>query len=131
MTWTAPEVSLPEFLPTGNERPLLEAFLAWHRAVLLGKCAGLTGDQLAECAVPPSNLSLLELIGHLAKVERMWFRERIGGQDLEPMYDPALGETLTLRTSIPRVPRPSTSGCSKSAGWPMWHWPRRRSTTSS
>jgi len=92
MTWTAPEVSLPEFLPTGNERPLLEAFLAWHRAVLLGKCAGLTGDQLAECAVPPSNLSLLGLIRHLAKVERGWFRERIGGQDLEPMYDPALGE---------------------------------------
>lgn len=42
-------------------------------------------------AVPPSNLSLLGLVRHMAKVERTWFRERIAGQALEPMYDPALG----------------------------------------
>jgi uncharacterized damage-inducible protein DinB len=91
MTWTAPEVSLPQFEPVGEERPLLEARLAWRRAVLLDKCAGLTGEQLAQRSVPPSDLSLLGLVRHLAKVERGWFRELIGGEDLQPMYDPALG----------------------------------------
>jgi Protein of unknown function (DUF664) len=28
----------------------------------------------------------------MAKVERTWFRVRIAGQELEPMYDPALGK---------------------------------------
>ena len=92
MTWTAPEVTLPEFSLTGDERPVLEGFLAWHRALLRHKCAGLTGEQLAQRAVPPSNLSLLGLVRHMAKVERRWFRELIPGQELEPMYDPALGK---------------------------------------
>jgi hypothetical protein len=93
MTWTAPDVTLPEDGPlTGDDRPLLEAFLDWHRAFLRRKCAGLTGEQLAQRAVPPSNLSLLGLVRHMAKVERTWFRERIAGQELEPMYDPGLGK---------------------------------------
>ena len=92
MPWTAPEVSLPDFPLMGDDRPILEGFLAWHRALLRHKCAGLTGEQLAKCSVPPSNLSLLGLVRHLAKVERKWFRELVAGQELEPMYDPALGE---------------------------------------
>lgn len=101
MTWTAPDVSLPEVPLTGDDRPILEGFLAWHRALLRRKCAGLTGEQLAECAVPPSNLSLLGLVRHMAKVERRWFRERIAGQELEPMYDPALGEDADFEDLVP------------------------------
>jgi uncharacterized damage-inducible protein DinB len=85
-------VSLPDGPLTGDDRPILEGFLTWHRALLRRKCAGLTGEQLAKCSVPPSNLSLLGLVRHMAKVERRWFRERIAGQQLEPMYDPALGQ---------------------------------------
>jgi hypothetical protein len=92
MTWIAPDVSLPEIPLTGDNRPMLEGFLAWHRVLLRYKCTGLTGAQLAQCSVPPSNLSLLGLVRHMAKVERRWFRERIGGQELQPMYDPALGQ---------------------------------------
>ncbi len=92
MTWTAPDVALPEFSLTGDDRPILEGFLAWHRAYLRHKCSGLTGEQLAELAVPPSNLSLLGLVRHMAKVERVWFRERIAREDHEPMYDRALGK---------------------------------------
>jgi uncharacterized damage-inducible protein DinB len=92
MTWTAPDVTLPDGPLTGDDRPILEGYLAWHRAYLRHKCAGLSADQLAECSVPPSNLSLLGLVRHMAKVERRWFRERIAGQQLEPMYDPALGD---------------------------------------
>ena len=91
MTWIAPDVAPPEFEPVGDERPLLEAGLAWRRGELLRKCEGLTGDQLAQRSVPPSNLSLLGLVRHMAKVERGWFRGFIGGENLEPMYDPALG----------------------------------------
>jgi len=92
MMWTAPEVPLPDVPLTGDDRPMLEGFLAWHRALLRHKCAGLGGEPLARRSVPPSNLSLLGLVRHMAKVERVWFRERIAGQDLEPMYDPALGK---------------------------------------
>jgi len=92
MTWTAPEVTLPDGPLTGEDRPMLEGFLAWHRALLQHKCAGLTGEQLAQRSVPPSNLSLLGLVRHMAKVERRWFRELIAGQQLEPMYDPGLGK---------------------------------------
>jgi hypothetical protein len=102
MTWTAPEVSLPEPILTGDERPLLEGFMAWHRAFLRHKCAGLTGQQLAERAVPPSNLSLLGLVRHMAKVERRWFRERIARQELKPMYDPALGQDADFEDLDPQ-----------------------------
>jgi uncharacterized damage-inducible protein DinB len=77
---------------TGDDRPMLESYLAWQRGNLLSRCAGLTGEQLAQATVPPSNLTLLGLIRHLAKVERTWFRERIGGEQLAPMYDPAKGK---------------------------------------
>jgi uncharacterized protein DUF664 len=92
MTWTAPEVELPAVPLVGEDRPLLEGYLAWHRAYLLHKCAGLTGQQLATRSVPPSNLALLGLVRHLAYVERTWFRERVARQRLEPLYDPALGD---------------------------------------
>ena len=91
MSWTAPEVALPEGPLTGDDRPMLEGYLDWHRAYLRHKCAGLTAERLAERSVPPSNLSLLGLVRHMAKVERRWFRERMAGEELEPMYDPALG----------------------------------------
>ena len=71
---------------------MLEAYLDWQRATLLNICAGLTAEQLAERALPPSNLSLLGLLRHLAKVERVWFRERLCGEQLAPMYDAALGK---------------------------------------
>lgn len=80
---------------------MLEGFLAWHRALLQHKCAGLTGEQLALRSVPPSNLSLLGLVRHMAKVERKWFRELIAGQELEPMYDPALGKDADFQDLDP------------------------------
>ncbi|MGH3357791.1 MAG: DinB family protein [Nocardioidaceae bacterium] len=92
MTWTAPAITRPDGPLTGAERPMLEGFLAWQRSTLLTKCAGLTGEQLAQRANPPSGLSLLGLVRHMAKVERAWFRERVAGEAVEPIYDPALGK---------------------------------------
>ena len=92
MTWTAPTPSPVDGPLTGDDRPILEGFLNWQRSTLLNICAGLTGEQLASRPIPASNLSLLGLVRHLAKVERTWFRQRAAGQPVEAMYDPALGK---------------------------------------
>jgi uncharacterized damage-inducible protein DinB len=81
MTWTAPEVTgRKEPGPTGGEREQLEAWLDYHRKTLLAKCTGLTGEQLATASVPPSNLTLIGLVRHMAEVERSWFRTRFRGE---------------------------------------------------
>jgi hypothetical protein len=90
--WTAPEPAPVDGPLTGPDRPILEAYLAYQRRALLNICAGLTGKQLAARPLASSNLSLLGLVRHLAWVERTWFRERATGQQLAPMYDPALGK---------------------------------------
>jgi Protein of unknown function (DUF664) len=87
MPWTAPEIAWEDAGPlVDDERAILEDRLAFHRATLLRKCAGLTGEQLARRAAPPSALSLLGLIRHAAKAERLWFRQRVGGEKLPRLY---------------------------------------------
>lgn len=61
----------------GDERETLAGFLDFHRATLMRKCEGLSDDQLRTPALPPSNLSLIGLVRHLAEVERAWFRSRL------------------------------------------------------
>ncbi|WP_326633120.1 MULTISPECIES: DinB family protein [unclassified Streptomyces] len=92
MTWTAPEAQRTPGSLVGGERGMLTGYLGRFRSTLLQKCAGLTGEQLAERTVPPSDLTLRGLLRHMAKVERTWFRERFAGQSLDPMYDPAQGK---------------------------------------
>ncbi len=57
-----------------GEREMLDAWLEYQRATLALKCAGLTDDQLRFRAVPPSTMSLLGLVRHMADVEAAWFR---------------------------------------------------------
>ena len=86
MSWTAPDVTRIDEPFTGPERGILDGFLDWHRSTLLWKCAGLTGQQLAQAPVPPSNLSLLGIVRHMADVERAWFRIRFRGEPLPRLY---------------------------------------------
>ena len=65
---------------------MLVAWLEFHRETLAVKCEGLTPDQLRERSVPPSSLSLLGLVRHMAEVERGWFRNVLDGQDLPGRY---------------------------------------------
>ncbi|MFI9325364.1 DinB family protein [Kitasatospora aureofaciens] len=67
---------------TGGEREMLRGFLDFHRATLAMKCEGLTDQQLRERSSPPSTLSLLGLVRHMAEVERTWFRRVIDGEDV-------------------------------------------------
>lgn len=85
-TWTAPSITRVDEPLVAGERATLDGFLDWYRATLLHKCAGLSAGQLAQHAAPPSNLSLLGLIRHMAEVERSWFRLRFGGQQIGRLY---------------------------------------------
>ena len=70
----------------GDERTQLQGWLDFHRQTLLLKCAGLTAEQLKTASVPPSNLTLLGLVRHMADVERWWFRRRFAGQQLGDLF---------------------------------------------
>ena len=65
---------------------MLTTWLDYHRDTLAWKCEGLTDDQLRERAVPPSSLSLLGLVRHMADVERGWFRRVLNGEDAPYRY---------------------------------------------
>src|SRR6266487_933202 len=69
-----------------SERAMLNNWLEFHRATLALKCDGLDDSQLRERAVPPSTLSLLGLVRHMADVERSWFRRALAGEDAAPLY---------------------------------------------
>jgi uncharacterized damage-inducible protein DinB len=87
MIWTAPEVQREAWLFSADERTSLQFFLDRHRATLLWKCQGLTGEQLTTRSIESSVLSLLGLVRHMAEVERSWFRQRFAGQaDLTDLY---------------------------------------------
>ncbi|WP_327257842.1 DinB family protein [Streptomyces sp. NBC_01244] len=70
----------------GDERATLTSVLQWQRDTLMMKCAGLSDEQLRRRAVAPSGLSLLGLVRHLAEVERGWFRNVVGGEDVRGYF---------------------------------------------
>lgn len=55
-----------------GELATLQDYLRSYRLTLLMKCEGLDAEQLARRSVPPSTMSLLGLLRHLAEVERDW-----------------------------------------------------------
>jgi uncharacterized damage-inducible protein DinB len=65
-----------------GEREMLRAFLDYHRATLAMKCDGLSDEELRRQSMPPSTLSLLGLVRHMAEVERTWFRRVINNEDI-------------------------------------------------
>lgn len=70
----------------GDERSTLVGFLDYQRATLALKCEGLSDDQLRLASSPPSTLSLLGLVRHMAEVERGWMRRTVGGEDVGLVY---------------------------------------------
>src|SRR3954452_11043457 len=84
--WASPEEDpRSEGGPT-DERSLLLRYLANYRLTLELKCSGLDADQLARRSVPPSSMSLLGLVRHLATVEQYWFRVALAGEEVERLY---------------------------------------------
>lgn len=71
-----------------DERTVLAGWLDFYRATLASKCEGLDEQQLRTASVPPSPLTLLGLVQHMAEVERNWFRRVLAGEAAPPIYDP-------------------------------------------
>jgi uncharacterized damage-inducible protein DinB len=69
-----------------GERATLVDFLTGCRQTLELKCQGLDSEQMARRSTPPSNMSLLGLIRHMADVERYWFRQILSGEDAPRRY---------------------------------------------
>ena len=71
---------------SGDELMVLNNWLEWHRGTLAVKCAGLSEEQLRLRSAPPSTMSLLGLVRHLAHVERVWFRRVLNGEDVPLLW---------------------------------------------
>ena len=87
------------------EREMLEAWLDYHRATLAVKCDGLSDAQLRERSVPPSSMSLLGLVRHMADVERNWFRRVLSAEDAPGIYYDRRQPRRRLRRRRRRVGR--------------------------
>jgi hypothetical protein len=72
-------VTRPDPPLTGDERTMVTTWLDYQRATLLWKCEGLDGQALARQGVPPSTLTLLGLVRHMAIVEWWWFDHIFAG----------------------------------------------------
>ncbi|MBD0738722.1 DinB family protein [Streptomyces sp. CBMA29] len=96
---------------TGGERETLRGFLDYHRETLAMKCDGLTDDELRRCSMPPSALSLLGLVRHMAEVERVWFRRIIDGEDI-PLVWSATGDFQEAYDA---------SGSTRDEAFSAWH----------
>jgi uncharacterized damage-inducible protein DinB len=86
--WVDPEEDPRE---TGTvavgEKEVLAEYLDRYRLTLKMKCEELDAEQLARRSVPPSSMSLLGLVRHLARVEHHWFRRALEGHmDLDRLY---------------------------------------------
>ena len=62
----------------GDERSVLLGWLAFHRAALEAKCAGLSAADLVTASSPPSTLTLLGLVRHLTEMERVYGVTAVG-----------------------------------------------------
>ncbi|MFD8822578.1 DinB family protein [Streptomyces sp. NPDC059605] len=86
--WTDPDDDPREnngASPDG-ELATLDDFLSGYRLTLRMKCEGLDPEQLARRSVPPSTMSLLGLVRHLAEVERDWRNWISDGDPLPKLY---------------------------------------------
>lgn len=69
-----------------GERAVLNDYLRHYRLTIEMKCADLDPEQLARRSVPPSTMSLLGLVRHLARVEHHWLQRVLGGRDVPWLY---------------------------------------------
>ena len=81
--WTKPPT---DDVAAADERLTLMTFLDYQRAILARKADGLTDEQARRSACPPSDLSILGLIRHMADVDKGWSQRAVLGADAEPIY---------------------------------------------
>ncbi|WP_182377284.1 DinB family protein [Nocardioides sp. WS12] len=66
-------------------------YLGEYRKMFSRKCDDLSPEQLATRSVPPSTLSLVGLVRHMAYVEQAWFQRALQGNldEPRPFTDPS------------------------------------------
>lgn len=84
-----------------GERATLLRYLRDRRLTLELKCADLDTAGMAARSVPPSNLSLLGLVRHLAGCEHFWFRRVLAGEDVPELYRTAEGKGDDFDGAVP------------------------------
>ena len=77
--WVDPEDDPREATNPTSETENLVQYLRAYRQTFEMKCDGLNAEQMARRSVPPSTLSLLGLLRHLARVEHSWFHRVLNG----------------------------------------------------
>jgi uncharacterized damage-inducible protein DinB len=98
--------------PGNDELTTMLDFIEYHRQTFAWKCEGLDAEQLARRSMPPSTLSLLGLLRHLADVERAWF-DRVAGRERPKYYfDGEPSSAFRLATGDP---------AQVAEAWANWH----------
>jgi uncharacterized damage-inducible protein DinB len=69
-----------------SERDSLRGWLDYHRATLAWKCDGLDDEQLKVASMPPSTLTLMGLVRHMAEVERHWFQRVVARETIRHVW---------------------------------------------
>ncbi len=82
--WTAPEDDPRTYGHPVGEKATYREYLGNYRLTIELKSDGLDAVQLARRSVPPSTLSLLGLVRHLAQVENHWFQRVLQGRTGAP-----------------------------------------------
>jgi hypothetical protein len=108
-----------------GELATLQDYVRHYRLTLLMKCEGLDPGQLALRSVPPSTLSLLGLIRHLAEGERAW-RNWIAPGDPAPRlygagdaaFEGAMGEQAQAEDAFTDLAREQEATDAVLAGYP-------------
>jgi len=78
--WARPEDDPRVASNPVGELATIREYLSNYRLTLAMKCEDLSPEQLAARSVPPSTLSLLGLIRHMARVENNWFQRSLQGR---------------------------------------------------
>ncbi len=78
--WTALEDDPRTYGHPVGEKATYREYLGNYRLTIGMKCDGLDANQLARRSIPPSTLSLLGLVRHLAQVENHWFQRVLQGR---------------------------------------------------
>jgi uncharacterized damage-inducible protein DinB len=85
--WAAPGDDPRSYGNPVGEKATYREYLGNYRLTIEMKCEGLDAGQLARRSVPPSAMSLLGLVRHLAQVENHWFQRVLQGRrDMPRLY---------------------------------------------
>ncbi|MFG3255406.1 DinB family protein [Streptomyces sp. NPDC048172] len=84
--WTDPDDDPREGESPEGELATLQDFLTNYRRTLRMKCEGLDAEQLSRRSVPPSTMSLLGLLRHLAEAECDWQNWITDGEQRPKLY---------------------------------------------